>query len=655
MERLSFITDAASHACSCTLCAMFVLVLLSAVVAQQALDGNLQRSGGSVLDSRVNPGGNQRVAQQDYRSRNLIVTGDVTAGRGFRGSVGYVAEDDFRGATSGIATRDFRAYTANTSAAALASIPVNDRYSLATAISAQPYLRDYWSTNPTGVTGRVGDARANTVGPQTQMVTFDRNFASTISRAEAADQRIDRDMKTRRGSMVADIGSIYSPATISLTRDAQQRPVRLVSSPFTGVLGVPDGDLIESLQYGVYGSALLRDDLRSGRTDGRKMVRSYLSGIVPEPARVPSQAPDTRLDTRTQPSGASANLAAQQQASSGSLNQSTLTTPAGAGQQRMILEQRTPYDRVLASSTRRTLRAQGKQVSDSGDISLEELQQLGTVSVAVRQGLDLKPPMPVDTTEQLLGKSGATKDAPTLAPSNATSGGAGGDAGTDAAATGPADGMGKKSKGNAAQSDRPLTPEEAYLILAHGETISQLDGGSKEALDCLLRLGDDSMRKGRFFSAEKEFIAASQIAPANVLPLAGVVNAQVAAGLQMSASVTMRRLFINWPEMIDTRYAVDLLGGEPRLRTIAAECVKRSEGSRSAGDYGLVAAWIGHQLSDRELVMKGLEILARSPNDAELLRALRIIWLRTTNDVPILPQQAPAPEAAPAAAPPAAP
>jgi len=235
-------------------------------------------------------------------------------------------------------------------------------------------------------------------------------------------------------------------------------------------------------------------------------------------------------------------------------------------------------------------------------------------------------------------------DAPTLVPSDASNG---------AAANGAAANGGSAS-GDAGQSKRTLTPEEAYLILAHGETISQLDGGSKEALDCLLRLGDDSMRKGRFFSAEKEFIAASQIAPANVLPLAGVVNAQVAAGLQMSASVTMRRLFINWPEMIDTRYALDLLGGEARLRTIAAECIKRSEGSRSAGDYGLVTAWIGHQLSDRELVTRGLEILAQSPNDAELLRALRIIWLRTTNDVPLLPQ-APAAEAAPSPAPAPAP
>lgn len=628
---------------------MFVLVLLSAVVAQQALDGNLQRGGGgSALDSRVNPGGNQRVAQQDYRSRNLIVTGDVTAGRGFRGSVGYVAEDDFRGATSGIATRDFRAYTANTSASALATIPVNDRYSLATAISAQPYLRDYWSTNPTGVTGRVGDARANTTGPQTQMVTFDRNFASTISRAEAADERIDRDMKTRRGSMVADIGSIYSPSTISLTRDSQQRPLRLLSSPFTGVVAVPDGDLIESLQYGVYGSALLRDDLRSGRVEGRKMVRSYLSGLVPEQPRSPQQAPDTRLDTRAQPSGASADRAAAQQASAGPAGQPSAASGAAA-QPRMMLEQRTPYDRVLASSTRRVLRAQGKSVSSSEEISVDEVRQLGALSGLVRQGLDLRPPLPIDDTDRVLGKSGASANAPTLVPSSSPSAGtpaggtpAGGDASTPNAAGTTPDGA-----SGSAQAKRSLTPEQAYLVLAHGETVSQLDGGSKEALDSLLRLGDEAMRKGRFFSAEKDFIAASQIAPANVLPLAGLINAQVAAGLQMSASVSMRRLFINWPEMIDTRYAMDLLGGEARLRTIAGECIKRSEGSRSAGDYGLITAWIGHQLSDRELVTRGLDILALSPNDSELQRALRIIWLRTTNDVPLFQEQQPAPAAPP--------
>jgi hypothetical protein len=33
----------------------------------------------------------------DFRARNLLITGDVAGGRGFRGSVGYFAEGDFRG------------------------------------------------------------------------------------------------------------------------------------------------------------------------------------------------------------------------------------------------------------------------------------------------------------------------------------------------------------------------------------------------------------------------------------------------------------------------------------------------------------------------------------------------------------------------------
>ena len=70
----------------------------AAVAAQNALDaGN-----GTALDAGLSPyqgSYNQPLPVPNFRSRNLLVTGNVAGGRGFRDTVGYSAEFDFRGET----------------------------------------------------------------------------------------------------------------------------------------------------------------------------------------------------------------------------------------------------------------------------------------------------------------------------------------------------------------------------------------------------------------------------------------------------------------------------------------------------------------------------------------------------------------------------
>src|SRR5688500_16525060 len=78
------------------LCSSLLIAHGGGALAQDALGG------GNVLDSNLSATGgriNQPRAQENYRDRNLIVTGDVAGGRGFRGSVGYTAAADFRGRT----------------------------------------------------------------------------------------------------------------------------------------------------------------------------------------------------------------------------------------------------------------------------------------------------------------------------------------------------------------------------------------------------------------------------------------------------------------------------------------------------------------------------------------------------------------------------
>lgn len=80
-----------------------------------ALAGERQSCGQNALDANLSTQGktNHAAPQQDFRSRNLIVTGDVGDGRGFRGSIGYRAADDFQGTLGSETLRSFRAYSAS--------------------------------------------------------------------------------------------------------------------------------------------------------------------------------------------------------------------------------------------------------------------------------------------------------------------------------------------------------------------------------------------------------------------------------------------------------------------------------------------------------------------------------------------------------------
>jgi len=634
---------------------MLSALFISIALAQNALDGNLQRGGGA-LDAPLQQGvtRNAQRGSQDYRSRNLVVTGDVAAGRGFRGSVGYTAAADFRGATSGDTTRVFRAESATSSAQAIAAIPMNDRFSLATKIGQTAYLRDFSSTNPVGTTGVVGTAQSTATGGNTSRGSWDRNFAPQISRAEANDARARRDVMTQQAASSADFSAMYRPATLTVMLDARQNQIRLLSNPFMGIVTVPNNDLIESINQGVYGSALLRDDLRSGRADGARLQRSYLSGLIAE--KSPSAAPAEMLTGLQLDSKKDEKLDGKVDTKSSTAVVTLPTTDAGKTGIRQIAEIRTPYDRVLNAVGNRSRKAQGDAVADDAPLDVPTLSLMGSAIREVRNQLQMNPPDPMDETERLLNnqtgekpKDGAQQlpDASTETDGSADNGADKGGADSSSSSK-PTTGDG--ATGTQIKLARRLTADEAYLLMAHGQTMSQLDGGTKEALDVMLQAGEQSMRAKRYLSAEREFITGALIAPANPLPVAGMANSEVAAGLQIAASISIRRLFQNWPEMIDTRYGLDILGSEERLRKIGEESITLAEGSKYAADYGLVGAYVGHQLGDRSLVERGLEIMARNQQETTLVQALRVIWLRTSNDVPALAQPEPQPE--PAAQPP---
>ena len=626
---------------------MLSVMILSLVISQNALDGNLQGGNGGALDSSLQQGSSSNAprAKQDYRSRNLVVTGDVAGGRGFRGSVGYTAADDFRGATGGETTQAFRANASTTSARSLAAIPMNDRFSVATGIGATAYRRDF-------VTSGIGSTTASGAVSGTSRAGWDSALTTPTAQYAANNSRMQLDMMTRQSATAMDLSSMYQPTTLSMMQTADRRPLRIIASPFIGIVAVPGSDMIESLNLGVYGSALMRADLRSGRVNSKKLERSYLSGLVSlgnEEDKDSAMATGAKLDTQS-PSRA---IGAPAEKSD---------TRQGIRQITQVAQVKTPYDRILTGVGNRYKRSQGEKVEEDTPVDSNSLRETGAIINSLRDGFDMRPALPVDETERMLGSrtakssTGQESNPPQTTETVPQSGA------TDSPNAPKIDNANpdQSSSGDTSRPQskptRRLTGDEAYLMLAHGQTMSQLDGGTKEALDTMLRAGDESMRSKHYLTAERAFISGSLIASSNPLPIAGMANSQVAAGLQISAAMTLRRLYMTWPEMIDTKYSLDILGSEERLQEIAADSLKMSEGSKYATDYGLVAAYIGHQLGDSTLMEKGLTIMALNPSEKGLIDALRVIWMRPVNSpapVPaeIAPVLAPVPAPVPAPAP----
>ena len=85
--------------------------LLAAALAITPAQGQVQVQDGAGLDAnqQVGSGGyNQSGQRVDYRTRNLLITGNVAGGRAFQGSIGYTAPGSFQGSLGSDSLFNFR-------------------------------------------------------------------------------------------------------------------------------------------------------------------------------------------------------------------------------------------------------------------------------------------------------------------------------------------------------------------------------------------------------------------------------------------------------------------------------------------------------------------------------------------------------------------
>lgn len=194
---------------------------------------------GNILDANTQVGSgrsNTTTAPVDYNARNLLVTGNVAGGRGFRGSVGYTADTDFRGSTGSDDTFKFSADSAYSSVAFSSSTLSRDRFMMAQGLGAYEFRRE--STPDGAVSQRIGTDR-----PESRL-------------------RLDRATSAMAlGRLNWDVGE---DRTVATGTSAEGDAVRYIVSPLRGLQTERLTDPLMRAGLGLYEQARARQEVALG-------------------------------------------------------------------------------------------------------------------------------------------------------------------------------------------------------------------------------------------------------------------------------------------------------------------------------------------------------------------------------------------------------
>jgi hypothetical protein len=523
--------------------------------------------GGNALDAnpQLGSGGlNSPGAASDFRSRNLIVTGNVPGGRGFRGSVGYTADTDFRAPVGSDAGYRFRADSAYSNPVFLNSTLSRDRFLLAQGLGDFQYRRDSTPDDP---------------------------FQPTTGPVQDSQLRLDRanaEMSLSRGNL--DRGE---DRLITATVTDKGEPIRYIASSLRGLQVQSLTDPLLRSGLGLYELARARQDLAAGIADPSDYLRVR---ATPGLSMSESDRDLLRLDQKpvTDPP-------------------KDLRIDANAGA-KPAEKQKSAYDDLLTELGGRggTGTATDAERRAAGNVELER----------IRKELDAlrrpkKPDAATDAGQKPVeGEVPAGGDGRPV-PVPALPGGAPFPSGEDPKA---------KEKLEEELGKQRSIPELAE-ILRHRRTIDELSADDRRRVNELIRQGEGALKAGDYFVAERRFEQAQSMAAENPLVESGIAHAQLGAGLYLSSSLTLRNLFSAHPELIDVRYDRALLPAPGRLERAITYLRERAGRGEDAPSYGLVIAYIGHQTGDAKLVEEGLSFVGGNQSLDTNRELLRGVWL----------------------------
>jgi len=187
-----------------------------------------------------------------------------------------------------------------------------------------------------------------------------------------------------------------------------------------------------------------------------------------------------------------------------------------------------------------------------------------------------------------------------------------------------------------------MTLDEYALVLKHGQHIDSMTTDQQNRFDELLSEGQRAMYEGNAFVAEKRFQVALLIQPNDPLAMAGMLHCQISANLAASAALTLHKLFMEHPEMMDVTWGPRTIPPRPRLEKALIEVGRRIEIGRDTAQFGLLQAYIGHLLQNQAAVKSGLSVMRGTPGDESMAVILKKLWIEPAADSAAQKTQEPA-------------
>lgn len=491
-----------------------------ALGAGDALDANLNRSTGSR---------NPASRRLDFRSRNLLVTGDIAGARGFRGTVGYSAADDFRGLTAADDLFRFHSNSALTSLSVIQSGPVFMDFRMGQNLGQLAYRRP-------------GQSNA-----------IPHNATTSLMYGDLADARSHLDQVTLERFVTDRRTRLTEPSRIGLALSDSGQALMMSASSLQG-LGLTPIEEGDRAPLTSYDRMRLREDRAAGRlglpSQNRFDDSRITSILVDQSINAVNRTTDEEYINILR------RIAERYESASNVDNEVERKFLTGLSEQYQSLRNR--------------LVAKG----------------LGSRSVV--------PDRPVDRFDPF---NEILPDVPDERP------------------------MQQK------MPEIELTRIERFgVILKHGEQLQHYSTNRDNRFNELMRTAEERISKGEYFWAERRFSRALRIMPSHPLAQAGVAHAQIGAGLYLPSAFTLRRLLTGQPEMIDVRYASELLPDQNRLDQAVFELRERIDQQIEIAPHGFVLAYLGHQLDDPSLIQEGLEHMRSAPDDEVFITLLQSVW-----------------------------
>ena len=579
--------------------ALLALAIVLPAAGQQQIDSRVDTQINNHNPYRGDPGA-------AFRLRNLVVTGEVAGGRGFRGSVGYTAPNDFRDA---IGSDDLFAFRADSSLSSVGFLQLNDTYNqfrYGRDMGLLSYTRGNYDpgltlgnvgTRPSDLTSRQNDSRVE------QAIRNRSGSQTSGGRPQFLDDDDSRLTRDRFGMLAGsdpfrDYGS--DPLTVGEFGSGESQ-VRVTASPLMGLDVLPLGRDFQIRGLNTYDAAAYATryaQTREVEDIGSAFKVDYRAAMQRDVDDARAASTDVADDPRV-------------------VNNASIdNTVRGVD--------RDQYQAIVAKVAERYERleqglADDEAARDAEAAALEADMQLLRDRIAESRRLE---------AERAAAESAESDDEsdPNDPDSEDDRPTAGSNADVNSNLTRP---------GSVPQVSRffdvagNIKRTEITAILGHGERVAHLYGLEESRFNELLRQGERDLRAGKYFDAERIFVRSLRFVPGHPMAVSGLAHARLGAGLSLPAATVLRTLLAENPEMIGATWSAGLVPNRTRLQDATDGLVARLDfgNDSSRHEAGFLYAYIGRLLDNKEQIIRGLRVMRETDEKDLMIDILEAVWL----------------------------